>query len=115
VQLYFYELDAMDFTKKVTREDVIKAIEHVEHPEIALTLLELGMILDVVVENRMTRVALSLPILGIPEAVRNIIVESIRKPIENLGLKMEIEFFEMTREARDHFFTLSRANWKGQI
>ena len=106
----------MDFTKKVTTEDILKAIGHVEHPEIASTLIELGMILDVVVvENKMTRVALALPMLGIPEAVRNIIVESIRKPIENLGLKMQVEFFEMTTEVREHFFALSRANWKGQI
>jgi metal-sulfur cluster biosynthetic enzyme len=42
----------MDFTKKITTEDVLKAIEHVEHPEIELTMMELGMILVVFVEKK---------------------------------------------------------------
>ena len=101
--------------KTVTREDVLKAIEPVEHPEIAATLMDLGMILDVAVREGQANVAMALPLLGIPEAVRIALVESLRGPIEALGLRLYVDFFEMTPEARDRFFAISKANWKGSI
>lgn len=100
---------------KVTREDVLKAIEKIEHPEIAATLVELGMILDVAVNGNVANVAMALPMLGIPEAVRNALVISIQKPIEALGLQLQVQFFEMTPDARDNFFAISQARWKGSI
>ncbi len=100
---------------KITREDVLKAIEHVEHPEIAATLFDLGMILDVAVHGSQVNVAMALPLLGIPEAVRAALVESIRKPIEALGLSLYVDYFEMTPEVRERFFAISKANWKGAI
>jgi metal-sulfur cluster biosynthetic enzyme len=99
----------------VTREDVLKAIEKVEHPEIAATLFELGMILDVAVHGDQANVAMALPLLGIPEAVRMALVESLRGPIEALGLRLNVDYFEMTQEAKDRFFSISRARWKGAI
>ncbi len=101
--------------KTVTREDVLKVIEQVEHPEIAATLMDLGMILDVAVNGDQVNVAMALPLLGIPDAVRAALVDSIRKPIEDLGLNLYVDFFEMTPEARDRFFAISKANWKGSI
>ena len=101
--------------KSITREDVMKAIEMVEHPEISKTILELGMILDVAVREKNAKIAMALPMLGIPKAVRDILVESIRHPIENLGLQINVEYFEMTQEVKDNFFATARTNWKGSI
>ena len=101
--------------KVVTREDVLKAIEPIEHPEIAATLMDLGMILDVAVNGNQANVAMALPLLGIPEAVRVALVESLQSPIEAMGLSLNVDFFEMTPEARDRFFAISKANWKGSI
>lgn len=101
--------------KTITKEDVLKEIEDIEHPEISKTLAELGMIIDVAVRDNIANIAMALPMLGIPESVRNMLVESIHKPIENLGLQMNVEFFEMTQEVRGKFFALSQANWKGSI
>lgn len=99
----------------VTREDVFKEIEKVEHPEIAATLIDLGMILDVAVENNVVRVAMALPMLGIPEVVRNLLVQSMKEKIEALGAKFELEFFEMDQDARNKFVTISQKNWKGAV
>ena len=101
--------------KSITNEDVMKVIEPIEHPEIAATLVKLGMILDANVQADKVNVAVALPMYEIPEAVRNILVESLREPIEILGLKLNVQFFEMTKEVRDNFFAVSRANWKGSI
>jgi len=102
-------------SKEITRDDAYRAIEKVEHPEIAATLIELGMIQDLMVEGNTVRVAMALPTLGIPEIVQKMLVDSIRKPLEELGLTMEVEFFEMTDEAKNKFFALARSNWKGAV
>jgi metal-sulfur cluster biosynthetic enzyme len=101
--------------KSITNEDVMKVIEPIEHPEITATLVKLGMMLDANVQGNKVNVAMALPMYEIPEAVRNILVESIRKSIENLGLELNVHFFEMTKEVRDNFFAVSRANWKESI
>jgi len=99
----------------VTREDVLKAIEHVQHPEIAVTLMDLGMILDVGIEGQTANVAMALPMLNIPEAVVRALTESIHPPIENLGLQLQVQFFEMAPDIREKFFSAAQANWKGSI
>lgn len=99
----------------VTREDVLKVLEKVEHPEIAATLMELGMILDVAVQGNQANVAMALPLLEISEAVRIALVDSIRVPIEALGLELNMDYFEMTEDAKKRFFSISRARWKGTI
>ena len=98
-----------------TTQDLMQVLASVEHPEIAVTLTELGMINDANVEGTTANVTMALPMLGIPEMVRNALVESIREPIEELGLQLAVQFVEMTPEIRTKFFTLSQANWKGAI
>ncbi len=99
----------------VSREDVLKAIKNVEHPEISATLLDLGMILDVAVDGKAARVAMALPTMEIPEAVRGLLVESIRKPVLNMGLSLDVEFFEMSRQDRNRFLATARAQWKDSV
>lgn len=99
----------------ISNADLMDAIKTIEHPEISKTLVELGMILDVAVRENNANVAMALPMLGIPEAVKNMLVESIRNPIENLGLQMNVEFFEMTQDVKDKFIVTAQANWKGSI
>ena len=99
----------------VSRDELMAAIAPVEHPEIAVTLVDLGMIFDAAVQGDTANIAMALPMLGIPVVVRDALVGSIRKPIEELGLKLNVQFFEMAPDVRDRFFELSRANWKGSI
>ena len=100
---------------QVTREIVIKHLKNVEHPEIALSLFDLGMILDVMIEQNTAKVAIALPMLNIPQAIANAILQSIHQSIKTLGLQLKPVFFEMTPEMRDNFFRAAKANWKGTI
>ncbi len=101
--------------KSYTNDEIKAIIDTIEHPEIAVTLTELGMILDVALSGNTVNVAMALPMMGIPEVVRKALVESIRQPLAERSLGLNVQFFEMTPEVRDTFFTLSRANWKGSI
>ncbi len=101
--------------KTYSHDEIMAIINKIEHPEIAVTLTELGMIIDAAVSGNTVNVAMALPMMGIPDVVRNALVQSIQEPLAKLGLEMNVQFFEMTPEVRDNFFTLSQANWKGSI
>ncbi|MEJ2637158.1 MAG: iron-sulfur cluster assembly protein [Calditrichia bacterium] len=97
----------------ITREYVLEVIKQVEHPEIAATVGELGMILDVAVQDKIATVAIALPVLKIPEAVKAALIHRINQHLEKIELKFQMEYFEMTAEVRGKFYALARTNWKG--
>lgn len=99
----------------MTREEVLEKLKTVEHPEIAVSLVDLGMILDVAVQGNTAKLALAFPMANIPQAVVDAVVNTAAAAIGKLGLEMQTDFFEMTPEAREKFFTQARANWKGSI
>lgn len=101
--------------KQVTREMVLDLLKKTEHPEIAVSLVDLGMILDVAVQGKTAKVAVALPMMNIPTAVREAIFNNIAGALQELGLETEAEYFEMAPEVRDNFFAASQANWKGSI
>ena len=98
-----------------TADQVLELLKQVEHPEIAVNLVDLGMIMDVGIEGNLVTVALALPMLGIPEAVRAAIVQVIQQALAAKGLELKVHYFEMDPETRDRFFAAARANWKGSI
>lgn len=102
-------------SKPITREEILDRLKKVEHPEIAVSLVDLGMILDVAVDQNTARVAIALPMMNIPIAVRDAVLNSISGPIRELGFDMQVEYFEMPPEVRDNFIAAARANWKGSI
>lgn len=101
--------------KAITREEVLERLKTVEHPEIAVSLVDLGMILDVAVQGNKVKVAIALPMMNIPAAVTEAIVNSISGPMREMGLETEAEYFEMAPEVRDNFFAAAQSNWKGAI
>lgn len=89
-------------------------IRSVEHPEIASTLDELGMIgdIDFNEESKEVHLTLVLPMLNIPVQIRDMIINSIAKAIGNLGSKLKVSIKQMTEEQRQSFFSLSKKNWE---
>ncbi len=100
--------------EKVTKEEIEKLIRSVEHPEIACTLDELGMIGEVEFdeETREGKFTLVLPMLNIPVQIRDMILNSIGQAVGDKAKKLKVALAEMTEEQREKFFALSKANWK---
>ena len=99
----------------MTREQVIEKLKAVEHPEIALSLMELSIILDVAVDGNTVKLALAFPKVKVPQEVINAIVSSCSVALKDSGLELQTMLFEMTPEVQEKFFKLARANWKGSI
>jgi metal-sulfur cluster biosynthetic enzyme len=99
--------------ENISEEDVHGVIAQVMHPEINRTLVELGMVKDIVLDNGAVTLTLMLPILGIPVSVKDYLVNSLRQAVTKLGAKVEIRIAEMSQEERLAFLAMEQENWKG--
>lgn len=70
-----------------SKEAILAAINRVEHPEIAKSLLDLGMVRDIEYNPEDNSVVLTLvvPFFGIPRAVRDYMVNSLSKAVKDAG------------------------------
>jgi len=101
-------------TKNISEEAVHQAIGQVMHPEINLSLIELGMVKDIALKDNEVTLTLVLPFLGIPVSIKDYLVNSLRQALMELGAKIEIRVAEMNQEERQNFLVMERANWGGR-
>jgi len=71
-------------TRNISEEDVHQAIGQVMHPEINRTLVELGMVKDIVLKDGEVTLTLALPFLGIPVSVKDYLTNSLRQAVMKL-------------------------------
>ncbi|MDR5656532.1 iron-sulfur cluster assembly protein [Halodesulfurarchaeum sp. HSR-GB] len=98
-----------------TEAAVEAAVDEVTHPEIDATLTQLGMINGIEMEGETATVTLALPMLNIPDQVKNILVGRLREAVEGVGAEFESEIAVMTDAQREQFFQLEQQNWSGGI
>ncbi len=98
----------------VTQEEIEKLMKSVEHPEIANTLDELGMLRDIKLDENTGAVSftLVLPMMNIPVQIRDMMLNSLGVALKGKATKMSVELAEMNNDERDKFFSLSKVNWK---
>ena len=94
----------------ISEEKVRNAVAQVKHPAIDRTLMELGILKDITVEGDTVFVTLAFPFPGIP--IREMLVESVRKPVEELGAKVEVKTTVMTTEELQAFLAMEQEAWR---
>ncbi len=94
-----------------TKEDVLKNLENVMHPAINFSLVKLGIVKDIILENNTAKVIFALPFPNIP--ILYDLVFSVSQPILNMGLKFEYETSLMSEEEKARFLQLEAEGWKG--
>lgn len=93
---------------------VDKAIRQVEHPEIAMPLVDLGMVRDIATGDEGTKLTLVVPFMGIPDAVRDYMVGSLDQAVTTAGGKLaSVQLAVMTEDERAAFFAKEQAHWRG--
>ena len=100
-------------TKKISEEKVYRTVGQVIHPAISRTLVELGMLKQVTLENNKVIITLALPILGIPASIKDQLVNSLRKVAAGLGAEAEVRITEMNQEERQAFLAMEQESWEG--
>ena len=94
------------------KEIVEQTLKKIEHPEIARTLYELGMIEDVRFENKKISLALKLPFKEIP--IKEFLIEDIKRTLKEKipDIIVEINLKEMDQEGKLKFIKMAREGWR---
>ncbi len=72
-------------TKGASEQEIRHALAEVRHPEIARTLVDLGMLKDITVKSNKVALTLALPLMGIPTQVRDYLINSLRQVLAVYG------------------------------
>lgn len=94
------------------KEIVEQTLKKIEHPEIARTLYELGMIEDVRFEDKKISLTLKLPFKEIP--IKEFLIEDIKRTLkeEIPDIIVEINLKEMDQEGKLKFIKMAREGWR---
>lgn len=94
----------------ISKEDVIKMLEGVKHPAIDLSLLELGMLRNIVIDGNRISAEFVFPFPNIP--IKEVLFTSVREPLEAMGLSVSFTESLMTQDEVQRFLALETSNWK---
>ena len=94
-----------------TLENVITELLKVQHPAINYSLIKLGIVKDIELNDDTVILTFAFPFPGIPIADR--LISSISEPIEAMGLKLEYIVKIMNEEEKATFLQLEGEAWKG--
>ncbi len=94
--------------KSNSEPEIHQALAKVRHPEIDHTLVNLGMLKDMIVEGKKVTLTLALPLMGIPTEVKDYLMNSIRQALANLDVSLEvtINLTQINPGERTKFFTM---------
>ena len=97
------------------KDAILEAVNSVEHPAIAASLVDLGMVRDIEfqAEDQGVTLTLALPVLNIPENVRDYMVNSLYLAIQDAGGELKgVNLALMTDEGRQMFLQMEQENWR---
>ena len=99
----------MDFFK------VIQSLENIQHPAIATSLINLGILQDIDFdeENKKVTAIFVWPFANIP--IRDKIIDSVRAPLKQMGLDLEFKERVMNEEEKEKFLELEKRYWRGGV
>jgi metal-sulfur cluster biosynthetic enzyme len=95
----------MDFFK------IVQTIESIQHPAIATSLVNLGMLENIDFEGNTVKATFVWPFEGIP--IKGQIINSVKTPLENMGLKLEYNERIMSEDEKQRFLELEKKYWRG--
>ncbi len=95
----------------ITKNDILNAISGVEHPAIANTLVNLGIVREVEFKDNLATVIFAFPFPNIP--IANQLIYSIYEPIQKLGVDFDYATDDMTQKEKAKFMQLEAEGWKG--
>ena len=96
-------------------QDILNALEKVEHPSIATTLTNLGMLRDPQAgpEGKVS-LTLVLPFPNIPDQIRDYMINSLAGAAQSAGGELtKVQLAVMSEEERQNFLSKEQQYWRG--
>ena len=100
-------------TSAVSEADIRQAVEQVKHPAIDHSLVDLGIVKNIAIEGQKVTVTFAFPFPKIP--IGDMLVDSVRLPLQNLGVEVEIETTVMDQAELKKFLAMEQDGWKGGV
>ena len=96
-------------------QNIIEVLEKVEHPAIATTLLDLGMLRDLeLATDGKVSLTLVLPFPSVPTNVRDHLISSLALAAKSAGGELtEVDLALMGEDEVQTFLTKEQQNWRG--
>ncbi len=96
----------------MNEEEVKEIVGKVMHPEVNASLVELGMIENIKMKGNKVSLTMVFPFAGVP--IKYMLMESIKEPLEQQGLEVEINERTMNEDELQKFLKMEQEKWKGQ-
>lgn len=97
--------------KSISEQKVRQTLSEVKHPAIDRTLIDLGILKDIIIRNDKVELTLTFPFPEIP--IKDYLINSVREPIKKLGVEVAVKIDVMNDEERQAFLAMEKKNWKG--
>ena len=94
----------------MTKEEIMKTISDVKHPAIDHSLLDLGIVKNVRVEDDKVKITFSFPFSQIP--IRDMLINSIDQTLQSIGVNADYDFTEMDEKERAEFLRMEKEAWR---
>jgi metal-sulfur cluster biosynthetic enzyme len=94
-----------------TKEEILKVISEVKHPAIDYSLVDLGMIKDIEIDDTTVSLTFVFPFPKIP--IAESLINSIATPLKNIGYTLVPGIILMTDEEKAKFTKMETDGWKG--
>ena len=95
----------------ISKTEVENALSGVEHPAIKHSLIDLGIVSNILLLGKKVIIEFAFPFPNIPIADQ--LIGSIEKPINNLDLSFEHTIRTMNKEEKQKFLQMETEAWKG--
>ncbi|HRZ98820.1 MAG TPA: hypothetical protein P5084_14785 [Paludibacter sp.] len=95
------------------KDEIMMMLDEIPHPAINYSLIKLGILTDIYIDNQMVRVvfAFPFPIEKIPIAER--IIQSVAITLENFNIAFNYSTRVMTEVEKQNFLKMEHEAWKG--
>ena len=94
-----------------TEQEILEVISGVKHPAIDYSLLDLGIIKDIEIEDKTVGLKFAFPFPNIP--IADTLIDSVKIPLNNIGYNLFTDIVLMTDEEKARFMKMESEAWKG--
>ena len=96
-----------------SEENIQNMVAQVKHPAINDSLVNLGIVKNVSVEDGKVKLLFAFPFAGIP--IGDQLIKSVTDVLAQQDIDTETEVVVMTQEERNRFLALEQQNWTGGV
>jgi metal-sulfur cluster biosynthetic enzyme len=93
------------------KENVLQKLSEIKHPAIDYSLIKLGILTDIQLENNELKVVFAFPFPNIP--IADVLISSVATKAEEINLSFNYSIRIMNEEEREKFLQLESEAWKG--